>query len=83
MEKAGPVVGGAGIVGGAGYVVEKKSAPNTPPKNVYLPQGAKPSIEAGPHATLVTSEQIQRDADRAAQLASRPIVQKIKEKLEE
>jgi hypothetical protein len=83
VEKAGPVVGGAGIVGGAGYVVEKKSAPNAPPKNVYLPQGAKPSIEAGPHATLVTSEQIQRDADRAAQLASRPIVQKIKEKLEE
>jgi hypothetical protein len=77
VEKAGPVVGGAG------NLLEKKFAPNTAPQNLYLPQGAKPSIDAGPQATLVTSEQIQRDADRAAQLASRPMVQKIKDKLKE
>ena len=72
-----------GVVGAAGNAMEKKLGPKTAPKNVYLPQGAKPSIEAGAHATLVTSEQIQRDADRAAQLASRPMVQKIKDKLKE
>lgn len=76
-KEAGP------LVGGAGNLLEKKFAPHTAPENVYLPQGAKPSIEAGPHATLVTSEQIQADADRAAQLASRPMGQKIKDKVKE
>jgi hypothetical protein len=71
------------VVGAGVNALEKKLGPKTPPKNVYLPQGAKPSIEAGARATLVTSEQIQRDADRAAQLASRPMVQKIKDKFKE
>ena len=74
---------GSPAFGAAGNALEKKFGPKTPPKNVYLPQGAKPSIEAGANATLVTSEQIQRDADRAAQLANRPMVQKIKDKIKE
>jgi hypothetical protein len=86
-DQAKNIVGGlqkgSSVLGAAGNAIEKKFGPKTPPKNVYLPQGAKPSIEAGAHATLLTSEQIQRDADRAAQLASRPMVQKIKDKIKE
>ena len=72
---------GSGVVGFGGNYLEKKIGVKNAPKNLSLAQGAKPSVAAGPGATLVTSEQIQRDADRAAQLASRPLVQKICDKI--
>lgn len=71
------------VVGAGLNYLENKIVQTTAPKNVYLPQGAKPSIEAGEHATLVMSLQIERDALRAAELANRPFVQKVKDKLKE
>lgn len=71
----------SGLVGKGGDWVEGKLVPQGNPMNVSLPAGAKPSIEAGPTATLVTSEQILRDSERAAALAARPLVQKIRDQL--
>jgi hypothetical protein len=71
----------APIVGAAGGYLEEKLAPKRTAANVYLPSEAKPSVLAGPDATLVTSEQLLLDAARAEQLASRPLVQKIRDAL--
>ena len=66
---------GAGVLGSIGNKIEDKLIPQVQPKNMSLPQNAKPSIEAGARATLVTSEQLLRDAERANQLASRSNLQ--------
>lgn len=86
-ETAQSVVGkiekGSSVLGKIGDKVEGKLVPTNTPKNVYLPQGAAPSVMAGPRATTVTAEQIQREADAAQALASRPFVSKIKDKVQE
>lgn len=74
---------GAGVLGSIGNKIEDKLIPQVQPRNMSLPQNAKPSIEAGARATLVTSEQLLRDAERANQLASRSNLQMIKDKLQE
>ncbi len=79
----GNVSKGKGLVGMGLDKLEDKLVPQNKPKNVYLPQNAKPSIVAGAKATIVTSEQIQREAEAAQQLANRPFVQKIKDKVQE
>ncbi len=74
---------GSGIVGALGDKLENKLIPQNTPKNVYLPQGAAPSVMANARATLVTSEQIQREADAAEVLANRPFVHKIRDKVQQ
>jgi hypothetical protein len=64
----------------AGDRLEEKLALQTAPKNIYVPQGAKPSIDVS-RPVLLTSEKIQQDADRLAPLANQPMLQKIKEKV--
>ena len=78
----GKVSKGGGVLGTLGNKLEGKLIPGNTPKNVYLPQGAAPSVMAGATATLVTSEQVQREADAAQALANRPFVQKIKDKVQ-
>lgn len=79
----GKVGKGMGPVGWVGNKIEGKLIPQNVPKNVYLPQGAKPSIEAGLTATNVTSEQILRDAERAEALSKRSNLQVVKDKLQQ
>ncbi len=78
LGKASPVLGQ-----GLNALEKKKIAPKNAPHNIYLPEGAKPSIIAGETATWVVSEQILQDAKLAEQLASRSTAQKIKDKLRE
>jgi hypothetical protein len=86
-ETAQSVVGkiekGSSVLGKIGDKIEGKLVPTNTPKNVYLPQGAAPSVMAGPRATLVTSEQIQREADATQALANRPFVARIRDKVQE
>ncbi len=79
----GKIDKGKGVLGAIGNKIEGKLVPTNTPRNVYLPAGAAPSIMAGARATLVTSEQIQREAEAAQALANRPFVTKIKDKVQE
>ncbi len=74
---------GSGLVGALGDKLENKLVPQNTPKNVYLPQGAAPSVMANARATLVTAEQVQREADAAEALANRPFVNKIRDKVQQ
>lgn len=71
------------LVGKIGDKIEDKLVSQNKPKNVYLPQGTAPSLMANARATLVTAEQIQREAEAAEALARRPFVQKIRDKVQE
>lgn len=74
---------GGSAFGAIADKLEDKLVRQVQPKNMSLAPNARPSIEAGPRATLVTSEQIFRDTFTAQQLANRPFVQKVKDKLQE
>lgn len=73
----------AGILGGIGNKVEDRLISKTQAKNISLSADAMPSVEAGANATLVTSEQLLRQAEQASQLAARSNTQIVKDKLQE
>lgn len=75
----GHVTKAKGPLGALADKVEDKLVPQNTPRNVYLPQGAPPSILANAQATIVTSEQIERQAQAAEALANRPFVSKIRD----
>ena len=79
----GKIEKGSSVLGALGNKIEGKLVPQNQPRNIHLPQGAPPSIMAGARATIVTSEQIQREADAAQALANRPFVAKVKDKVQE
>ena len=72
---------GGVVVGAVGNKLENALTPQQKPKNMYRDAAASPSVEAGPTATLVTSVELQRNAEAAEKAANTPTMQKIKEKV--